>query len=207
MFSPIIQRGNLLTQSKMWFPRQFGYTMFQDFPEWKEKALKVCNKLIAEDPTVQLSGAFSWQSRAYVHQSAAFKPFMDKIDEAVDCTLKHEFLIDNKAVCTGAWVNKSNAGEYMRIHTHSWSHISVVLYLDAPPYSGDIFFSEGGDMGLLSEYVRPTETAMDKGLVSAFRVTPADGLMLIFPSTVPHEVLPGDNITPRVSFAANYNFQ
>jgi uncharacterized protein (TIGR02466 family) len=99
-----------------------------------------------------------------------------------------------------AWANVSRRGHYNNIHTHptaTWSGVyyvdhgcsnprddrtSISLY-DANPARTNIFFPE-----------LPTNN---------YRFTPEPGLMLLFPSYLPHAVPPHQGDRPRISIAFN----
>jgi uncharacterized protein (TIGR02466 family) len=82
--------------------------------------------------------------------------------------------------------------------------LSAVFYCLAPEGSGSITFKDEDEATLLAEKRRSYEESFSKGWVSGFSVDPEEGLLLVFPSFLSHEVLTGTNSTPRVSLAMNY---
>lgn len=204
MFTRISKYNNCLIQSQAWFPRQVGYVKFLDFADWRDNFLRNLDKLKNDSEGVSRSNRGGWQSDSNANSREYLRPFMGRIDDAVRHTLEKEFLINRSIECTGAWANYNYAGDYNSTHTHPWSHISVIMYVSVPEGSGEVHFQDEVYHSLLADKRQNYEESFDKGLLGRFAVTPEEGLMLVFPSCVEHEVTPGTNQQPRVSVALNY---
>ena len=90
------------------------------------------------------------------------------------------------------WVNEGGDGAYNTLHDHGTASWSLVYYAAAPEGSGDL---------LLRFQVRPR--SMDATFI---RVQPEEGVLLLFPSYVPHAVLQNnfaERETRRISVAVN----
>ena len=87
------------------------------------------------------------------------------------------------------WGVVLKSGGYQKRHTHTDSYLSGVIYLSIPPLdkqtknAGDLLFT-----GTNSLYIKPKE-----------------GLMVLFPSYLPHETIPFQNNAKRICIAFNIN--
>lgn len=102
-----------------------------------------------------------------------------------------------------AWANINRKGDWNAPHNHFGSHWSGVYYVQAPPNSGEL--------ALLDP--RPNIDMMDTGIeiLDMFRnvprpVKPQDGLTVIFPSWLHHQVSTHQADQERISIAFNIRF-
>ncbi|MGE0422738.1 MAG: TIGR02466 family protein [Reyranellaceae bacterium] len=96
------------------------------------------------------------------------------------------------------WANVNRTHDYNLLHIHPDSHWSGVYYVEAgnPSAGGSIQFTDP----------RPMARAMPVpgfNFDRALTVTPASGLMLLFPSWLEHWVMPYDGSQERISIAFN----
>lgn len=111
-----------------------------------------------------------------------------------------------QAVIT-AWANISRRGGYHRQHTHHTSMLSGVFYVDigkpdadGGEFNGVITFS---DPRVAVEMIQlPGKPFGDK-----LKVTPEPGMLLLFPSWLPHFVDPFHGEGERISVAFNVGLQ
>ena len=100
-----------------------------------------------------------------------------------------------------AWANISNTGAFNTMHTHPGMTWSGVYYVDAGESPGQ------QDSGIL-RFMDPTPGSAASFLPFLARTTPemkpVAGLMVLFPSYVPHSVLPHGGSRPRISIAFNF---
>lgn len=100
-----------------------------------------------------------------------------------------------------AWANVNRRGQYNKPHLHPASTWSGTYYVDA----GDPA-PEGNELSGLLSLMHPNPAApmsFFRMLPQAINVQPADGLMVLFPSYLPHIVYPYDGERPRISVAFN----
>jgi uncharacterized protein (TIGR02466 family) len=103
-----------------------------------------------------------------------------------------------------SWVVKTNPDfKESKLHNHSNSLYSGVVYLDAPPGGGDIVFSR--TQTSFSPSINLLIPKKNKNIFNCdnWVITPHTGLILIFPSYIPHRILFNRLDTPRYSFAFN----
>lgn len=120
---------------------------------------------------------------------------------------------------TKAWLSIIDQDKTMNTHAHSESHVSFVFYIDVPKNSNAIWFMNQHMPNELFEGLmdntRPNHTEL---MVSEINVTnqgsvyfnPEPGMLLLFPSKVPHGVGPSpDSSGPqegtRIALAGDIN--
>lgn len=99
---------------------------------------------------------------------------------------------------TNSWVSIYSNGNWVPEHTHPLSHLSLVYYAAAPKECGDIIFKNptapmfsqlyGGSCNLFAQI---------------YRVEPKEGMLIVFPSFMPHGTRPNKSAQDRVIFSAN----
>jgi uncharacterized protein (TIGR02466 family) len=99
-----------------------------------------------------------------------------------------------------AWANINRRGDFNQVHTHPGATWSGVYYVDRGESNPD---AEGTAIHLYDP--RPARTNIFFPELSASNVLfkPEPGLMILFPSYMPHDVLPHRGDHPRISIAFN----
>ncbi len=99
-----------------------------------------------------------------------------------------------------AWANVNRNGEFNAVHVHPGSTWSGTYYVD----SGDPTDSANGTRLQLFDPCQGRSTTFLAALLphSVF-IRPRQGLMILFPSYVPHMVFPHAGAGPRISIAFN----
>ena len=99
-----------------------------------------------------------------------------------------------------AWANINRRGDYNNTHTHPSSTWSGVYYVD----NGESTPATEGTAIHLSDPNPARINAFFPDLpIGHFRFRPQPGLMILFPSYVPHTVPPHQGDRPRISIAFN----
>lgn len=99
-----------------------------------------------------------------------------------------------------AWANINWRGDSNNLHTHPGATWSGVYYVDHGESSPD---AEGTAIHLSDPCPTRTNIFFPDLLSSTVRVKPEPGLMILFPSYVPHAVPPHRGDRPRISIAFN----
>lgn len=99
---------------------------------------------------------------------------------------------------TNSWVSIYSNGNWVPEHTHPLSHLSLVYYASAPKDCGEIVFKNpaapmfsglyGGSCNLFAQI---------------YRIEPKEGMLIVFPSFIPHGTRPNKSTRERVIFSAN----
>ena len=104
-----------------------------------------------------------------------------------------------------SWCVMHKKGDWAHRHSHPNSVFSGVLYLKADPSAGEIEFMKAiGTLNLFSPAILPKVTEYNIYNSSSWTVTPADGMLLIFPSCLEHAVNPSKSDEDRFVIAFNY---
>ena len=99
---------------------------------------------------------------------------------------------------TCSWVNCHQHMERAQDHSHRNSLYSGVFYLDTHNNCGDIMF-----MDQRHRHLDPRRTATNVYNSKSWRITPEQGMVLIFPSELVHCVEPNMDHNRRYSLAFN----
>ncbi len=103
-----------------------------------------------------------------------------------------------------AWANINRRGHYNNMHTHPSATWSGVYYVD----NGDSNpTAEGTGIHLYDANPARTNIFFPDLASPSFRFKPEPGLMILFPSYVPHAVPPHQGDRPRISIAFNLRKQ
>ena len=100
-----------------------------------------------------------------------------------------------------AWVNVNRSGDYNKVHTHPGSTWSGTYYVDPgdPPPDAE----HGTPIHFFDPCQGRATPFCRRPYPSAILVRPEPGLMILFPSYLPHMVLPHAGTRPRISVAFN----
>jgi uncharacterized protein (TIGR02466 family) len=99
-----------------------------------------------------------------------------------------------------AWVNVNRSGAFNKVHVHPASTWSGTYYVDA----GAPLEPDGGAPIHLFDPCTGRSTTFLPGVVPAsIYINPKPGLMVLFPSYVPHMVFPHSGTGTRISIAFN----
>ena len=123
-------------------------------------------------------------------------------NHATTMLLKHFNATASFSWKVSIWANVNRRGHWNKMHYHPGSTWSGTYYVDAgeappsdPPGAGRISFMDPVLAGQMTFF---------SGLVSQyFEVDPVAGLMVLFPSYLPHFVQPYMGQRPRISIAFN----
>ena len=100
-----------------------------------------------------------------------------------------------------AWVNVNDSGDFNRTHTHPGATWSGTYYVDTgdPPPEAE----HGTPLCLFDACQGRTNTFLPPLATSSFLIRPEPGLMVLFPSYLPHMVFAHRGTRPRISIAFN----
>lgn len=99
-----------------------------------------------------------------------------------------------------AWANVNQRGDFNQLHTHPGATWSGVYYVDHGESNPD---AEGTAIHLFDPNPARTNIFFPELSASNVLFKPHPGLMILFPSYVPHAVLPHRGDRPRISIAFN----
>ena len=99
-----------------------------------------------------------------------------------------------------AWANINRRGDYNNMHTHPTATWSGVYYVDAGESKPS---AEGTAIQLYDPNPARSNIFFPEVPTANFRFRPQPGLMILFPSYLPHGVPPHQGDRPRISIAFN----
>ena len=141
-----------------------------------------------------------WQSNDY--DTFTSTPLEDVCGGILDKSEEYGniFGIENKPKIVNLWININPKGSYNRFHIHPDSRISGVFWIKSTDTdnSGPLVFMRENSYAL--ETIAPIET---KYSINRFGYVPLSNNMLLFPSYLPHQVLPNKSDEDRISISFN----
>ena len=115
---------------------------------------------------------------------------------------KIKFCLEN------SWIIKHDPKDYARLHFHSNTFLSGVIYVQVPPNSGDIIFSDRrAHNSLLSPIVKIPYSELNIHNATQWSVKPEKNLLLIFPASLQHWVSANKTEESRYGIAFNYGIK
>lgn len=179
-----------------WFttPIWYDYTDIDVIPIYK-KCLQLKKKLLSRTYT----NVGGWQSDDI--DLFDYKEFMP-LHNFIDNKLQQIISELQSTVCLridNAWININGRGNSNMRHTHQNAAFAGVFYVNVDDKSGDIkFYSENKTM--LEHGFRPMGSPL---FWNSVMYKPKNGMLLIFPSWIPHDVSENKSKINRVSISFN----
>jgi len=134
-----------------------------------------------------------------VLEQPGFAPLRDAIRTAC-ATALGEMGQGQRAFYLQSWINLHDRGGFNFSHMHEGSLLSGSFYLHVPPGSGDFVFRDPRP-GVIHHSVKgPVPNGH-----ADIRLTPSDGLLVLFPCWMEHYVELHDSDEPRITVAFNAN--
>ena len=179
---------------------RFNLTDNQQLNVWVKHILEV-QKLDPQGLLVTNQGG--WHSNINLLDDPTLKPLFHWIAGCVQIAM-NEFgwdLSKARPCFNNAWAMINLKGDSARAHLHPNSLFSGVFYLQASNGSGSIGFLDprGGAQSLLP----PLKEVESKYAIGRLNIEPKQGLMLLFPAWLWHEVEPNKLILPRIAISFN----
>ena len=110
---------------------------------------------------------------------------------------------------TSSWVNVSTKDSYNFQHSHPNCDLSFIWYVKAPEencggevvFTNPNYFNNSSSKGCMkSEYIHQFNYFTD------YKITPQDGMCLVFPSYLEHRVNKLTKECDRISYVGNFSF-
>lgn len=180
-----------------WFytPIWYEYTGI-DTAKMAQKCLSMRQEGFANRTISNVGG---WQSACLLLEDyAEFKLVQDLIDLKI-VELQNRINKDLKFALDNIWVNVNEKGHYNQKHIHGQTVFSGTFYIQVDDLTGDIRFHN--DYTPMQHYpIKFDHTHVFQTIVE---YKPKNGMLLIFPAWIPHEVLPSQSNQPRISISFN----
>jgi len=179
------------------FTSSFGYTSHQF--SFNQELETFALKIEKESPSINRSNQHGYHS-PYLEIDPLIKKFYDGIrpevhayTDSLHVTAPYNIYFDKP------WININRKGGSNVPHNHPGSFLAATYYIKTPPLCGDLCFHNTRAPNLFSlKYSQYTNENS-----SVWRISPAIGNLIIFPSDLLHTVEPNQSDEPRISLSFN----
>lgn len=144
-----------------------------------------------------------WQTRTDLHTLEAFAGIKEIIMAASERVLDLLKVAPAPYEITGCWMNIKPQDNGHALHNHANNYLSGVYYVKAPEGADSITFHDFrmDRQVVVPRYSEPTPLTM-----SRINVPVKSGVLIMFPSWLPHSVEPNPTADERVSLSFNIMF-
>jgi uncharacterized protein (TIGR02466 family) len=206
---------NTLNDVRLYFATPVVHLVWPDASRHNAALKALIEEKRRDSPGVKISNYGGWQSKddflSWGGESVAaltqwFHASVMRVyqtlhgPEFTNLAARHDNQLQWKGT---AWANINGRGDWNSTHNHAVSHWSGVYYVQVPPNSGRLAILDP----------RPNINMMDTGsdLFDIFRqaplqIEPREGLTVIFPSWLQHQVTTHESDAERISIAYNLRF-
>jgi uncharacterized protein (TIGR02466 family) len=170
----------------------------------EKKFKKKLNLIYKKTKGRKLTNVGGYQSEDLSIEDFDFLPFTQAITNEANQFLK-EYQSSSSLKLSNFWLNVNGFKDYNSLHTHPNSIFSGVYYISVPKNSGQIHFDNGNKFLIDWAWCRLQYNNYDSINSTVYKITPENNLLLIFPSWLPHSVLPNLNKKEkRISISFNF---
>jgi uncharacterized protein (TIGR02466 family) len=165
---------------------------------------KIKTKLMAlAQATPGLSPGGKLQTDQTLHQLPEFHELNEIIHGAATGVLDFLKIIYDSIELTGCWANISPPGDGHRPHTHPNNYLSGVYYVQTQEGANTISFDDPRPQ---TNIIAPATTAITDENAGQIHITTRDGLLILFPAWLQHQVPRNQSRQARISIAFNIMF-
>jgi uncharacterized protein (TIGR02466 family) len=148
---------------------------------------------------IQYSNRGGWQSPAMsVGDCEEFDQIISQVQQYLT-PIYQEYGVGHTPMLSNYWFNINQQHSYNLSHTHPGSVFSTVLYLQVPEHSGNLILqrSDNQQAYVIANHSTPKNQ-------TSFTIEPTEGMLIAFPSHVPHYVEQNESNQQRISVAFNF---
>jgi uncharacterized protein (TIGR02466 family) len=131
-----------------------------------------------------------------------FKPLADLVMKESESILDFYSVVRTSHYISNMWCNVTNPNHRHPVHIHPNCYMSGIIYLTAPEKCGMTAFSDPRPSARVFE---PNYSRMNETNAGLFRHQPERGVMLFWPSWLPHGVDIGFNDTKQDRIVVAFN--
>ena len=143
------------------------------------------------------------QTDQTLHRLPEFEELNDIIRGAATGVLDFLKIIYDSLELTGCWANISPPGYGHRPHTHPNNYLSGVYYVQTQEGANTISFDDPRPQ---TNIIAPATSEITDENAGQIHVTTRNGLLVLFPSWLQHQVPPNKSRQARISVAFNIMF-
>lgn len=153
--------------------------------------------------TSGLSGDGKLQTDQTLHHLAEFQELAEIIHMAATSVLDFLRIVYESIELTGCWANISPPGDGHKPHTHPNNYLSGVYYVQTQKGADNISFDDPRPQ---TNVISPVTSAITDENAGQIHIGTRNGMLLLFPSWLQHQVPPNKSASARISIAFNVMF-
>ena len=183
------------------FPIPIHVIDINDFDNYKDQLVKEIYQERDEDPIGRkISNRGGWQSNQITIQ----KDRSELLKEIITNSVSKLPILEGVYAAVEGWKNINEPGNFNVKHNHPRSNFSGVLWIKTPKNSGNLVFTSPNLFNRYEEldsYTKEFKYNSNSYMTYYFR--PMEGRLLIFPSSLEHEVKENKSNEDRISYSFN----
>lgn len=165
---------------------------------------KIKTKLMElADATPGLAPDGKLQTDQTLHHLPEFQELNDIINAAATGVLDFLKIVYESLEVTGCWANISPPGDGHRPHTHPNNYLSGVYYVQTQEGANTISFDDPRPQ---TNVLAPVTSEITDENAGQIHITTRDGMLILFPSWLQHQVPRNKSHQARISVAFNIMF-
>jgi len=143
------------------------------------------------------------QTDQTLHHLAEFQELKEIIHAAAGGVLDFLRIVYESIELTGCWANISPPGDGHRPHTHPNNYLSGVYYIQTQDGANTISFDDPRPQ---TNIIAPRTSEITDENAGQIHITTRDGLLILFPAWLQHQVPRNNSQQARISVAFNIMF-
>ena len=183
------------------FPSSIHSLGIDNFDDYRGKLIEEIYQERDEDPVGRkISNRGGWQS----NQMTIQKDRSELLKEIITNSVSKLPILEGVYAAVEGWKNINEPGNFNVKHNHPRSNLSGVLWIKTPKNSGNLVFTSPNLFNRYEEldsYTKEFKYNSNSYMTYYFR--PMEGRLLIFPSSLEHEVKENKSNEDRISFSFN----
>ena len=183
------------------FPSSIHSLGIDNFDNYRDKLIEEIYQERDEDPIGRkISNHGGWQSNQITIQ----KDRSELLKEIITNSVSKLPISEGVYAVVEGWKNINAPGDFNVKHNHPRSNLSGVLWIKAPKNSGNIVFTSPQFFDRFNELDSYTkEFKYNSNCYMTYYFPPTEGRILIFPSSLEHEVEKNKSSEDRISYSFN----
>lgn len=183
-------------KQRLLFPTEFYWENILDFKENELYRNELIRLSKVQESQIR-SNCGGWQSDTLLWQNPVFESLLKRVTPHILQVLSSKKKDHPQFVIRSMWGNINQKGDFNYTHVHPSGWMSAVYYIDVPENKSTICFEDPRPAAIM-DFQRSclNET-------NYIDHSPENGDLILFPSWLPHFVLPNPVQKPRVSISFN----
>ena len=184
------------------FPSSIHSLGINNFDDYKDQLIQETYQERDEDPIGRkISNRGGWQSNQINIQECKSKTLKKII---IDSLSGFTPISENVSMVIEGWKNINAPGDFNVKHDHPRSNLSGVLWIKTAKNSGNLVFTSPQLFNKFQELYNYTdEFKYDTKSYMTYYFPPTEGRILLFPSSLEHEVEENKSDEDRISYSFN----